>query len=259
MRKYGKYEKLPDDTRAKQPAVKSLLLQTYLTSLLCMALCVTMFFGTSYAWFTSEVTNTGNEIHVGILKVELEKQVPDGDDEGTEPDYVSLSAKNDNGSNVHTLFDDDIHWEPGYTALETVRITNKGDLAFRYEMTFAKGSVVDEAAAKWFDVWCYYRDLHNKVPEPENYVQITEENGWEKIGSLADVLAGKAVFQGDMTKKAMAADEAHVYTIALHMNGENATADQQEGINALMGKTISLTVKLAAYQQAQEADGNTGT
>ena len=245
MRKYGKYE--------KRPEAKNVLQQTYLTSLLCMVLCVSMFFGTTYAWFTDEVTNEGNEIYIGILKVELEKQVPDGVDGDTEPDYVSLSAKNSDGSSVHTLFKEGICWEPGYTALETVKITNKGDLAFRYEMTFAKGSAVDEAAAKWFDVWCYHDSL-NTVPAPENYAQITEENGWKKIGSLADVLTGKAVFQGEMTKEAVEAEDAYVYTIALHMNGEEATEDQQKELNDLMGKTIDLNVRLVATQLSSEQD-----
>ena len=73
MKKYGKYEKRPEGVPAKQPKVKSALLQTYFTSLLCMVLCVTMFFGTSYAWFTSEVSNTGNEIYIGTLDVGLFK------------------------------------------------------------------------------------------------------------------------------------------------------------------------------------------
>ena len=54
MRKFGKYEKMPDGTKAKQPAAKSVLLQTYFTSLICMVLCVAMFFGTTFAWFTSD-------------------------------------------------------------------------------------------------------------------------------------------------------------------------------------------------------------
>ena len=49
MRKYGKFERMQDGTRAKPPKVKNVLLQTYFTSLLCMVLCVSMFFGTSYA------------------------------------------------------------------------------------------------------------------------------------------------------------------------------------------------------------------
>lgn len=253
MKKYGKFERMPDGTRAKQPAAKTMLLQTYLTSLLCMVLCVAMFFGTTFAWFTDEVINEGNEIYIGILKVELEKQVPDGADEDTEPDYVSLSEKKSDGTNVHKLFNDGINWEPGYTVLETVKITNRGDLAFRYEMTFAKNSTVDETAAKWFDVWCYH-DAQNTVPAPENYAQITEANGWKKIGSLAEVLAGKTVFRGDMTKEAIEAEEAYVYTIALHMNGEEITDGQQTELNGLMGKTIDLNAKLVATQMSSEQD-----
>ena len=79
MKKFGKYEKRPEPkvvvmsaektSGTKQPKVKNMLLQTYFTSLLCLILCVTMFFGTSYAWFTSEVNNSVNEIYVGTLKV----------------------------------------------------------------------------------------------------------------------------------------------------------------------------------------------
>lgn len=242
MKKYGKYERMPDGTRAKQPAKKSVLLQTYLTSLLCMALCITMFLGTTYAWFTSEVENN-NEIYIGILDVALSKLESDG----TWIDFEDETKKDEK------LFDKTIHWEPGYTALETVKISDKGDLAFRYAMTFAEASAVDEAAAKWFDVWCYH-DSQNTIPKPENYVQITEANGWTKVGSLSDVLAGTAVFQGEMTKEAVAADEERVYTIALHMNGEKIAENLQESLNALMGKTISLNVKLVATQFSSEED-----
>ena len=88
MRKYGKYERRPEPkapagvpakkVNTKRPQVKSMLLQTYFTSLLCLVLCVTMFFGTSYAWFTSEVNNSANEIYVGTLKVGLLKETDAG-------------------------------------------------------------------------------------------------------------------------------------------------------------------------------------
>ena len=123
MRKYGKYETRPEGTTEKQPKAKSMLLQTYLTSLLCMVLCVTMFFGTSYAWFTSEVNNTNNEIYIGTLDVELEKQVGE--------EWKSLSELTD-GVNTKKLFDSNSCWEPGYTALETIKVVNECDLAFMY-------------------------------------------------------------------------------------------------------------------------------
>ena len=38
MKKYGKYEKRPEDVPAKQPKVKNIMLQTYFTSLLALVL-----------------------------------------------------------------------------------------------------------------------------------------------------------------------------------------------------------------------------
>ena len=112
MKKYGKYD--------KKPKAKSILLQTYFTSLLSLVLCVAMFLGTSYAWFVSEVNNTGNEIYIGILDVELEKKT--GEDK-----WESLSATKEDGSSKITLFNNEIRWEPGVTQLETVKVINKGD------------------------------------------------------------------------------------------------------------------------------------
>ena len=138
MKKYGKYEKMPDGTRAQQPKVKNVLLQAYFTSLLCMVLCVTMFLGTSYAWFTSEVENAGNEIYIGTLKVGLDKKTGASDDA-----WSSLSEKNEQGVNTTKLFDGNIRWEPGYTSLETIRVTNLGDLAFKYSLDFVAGAGKD--------------------------------------------------------------------------------------------------------------------
>ena len=72
MRKYGKYERRPEGVPGKQKKAKNMLLQTYFAGLICFALCVTMFFGTTYAWFTSEVMNEGNEIYIGTLDAKLE-------------------------------------------------------------------------------------------------------------------------------------------------------------------------------------------
>lgn len=147
-------------------------------------------------------------------------------------------------------------------------MVNKGELAFRYELTFTDGDVdgtVDKTlaeVAQWFDVW-YYHDANNSVPTPENYAQITVENGWKKVGSLADVLKesqasekGKAVFYGNMTKDDVVSkkETIHTYTIALHMNGDAIDVAQQETLNALMGQKIGLNVKLVATQLSGEQD-----
>lgn len=251
MKKYGKYEKRPEGVPAKQPKVKSALLQTYLTSLLCMVLCVTMFFGTSYAWFTSEVNNTANEIYIGTLDVGLFKQ--NTSDQGTELIDLSEEGKK--------LFDSNIRWEPGYTALETIQIVNEGDLAFKYVLSFTEGAAKDAEdqevtladVAKHFDVWVYdYYDHGNVAPTLTTYKAIAQENsGWVYGGSLDQLLDGKVVLEGNMlTVRDEATGEtvatADTYTIALHM--------KEDADESIMGHKLSLNVKLVAYQKSSEAD-----
>lgn len=260
MRKYGKYEKQPEAVPAKQPTVKSALLQTYFISLVCLVMCVCMFFGTSYAWFTSEVENTQNEIFIGTLDVGLYKQ---GKGEGAAP----LDLADD----ANKLFDDNIRWEPGYTALETIQIVNEGDLAFKYELSFTEGAVTGTAAqtldiatiAQYFDVWVYdYYDNGNVAPDPKSYADISTDKRWDYAGTLAEVLAGKVVLSGNMNTVRDAnldpedanegttdgVNTTDTYTIALHMKEETKDV-------ALMGQKLSLTVKLVAYQKVEEADG----
>ena len=252
MKKYGKYEKKPVETTAKQPKVKSTLLQTYLTSLLGMVLCVAMFLGTSYAWFSSEVTNVANEIYIGTLDVGLYKENGDTD--------LDLAVE------TNRLLNEDIRWEPGYTAIETVHVVNEGDLAFNYTMNFTDGALKTdgelklEEIAENFDVWVYY-DGTQVAPAPGSYDDINETNNWSYVGTLEDLLSGKPVLEGVMmtvrdaqqdTTKANAGTTDGVatidtYTIAVHMK---ETAND----NRLMGQRITLSVKLIAYQRSQETD-----
>lgn len=276
MKKYGKYEKRSVKTETKQEKKQNPLLQTYFSSLLSLVLCVTMFLGTSYAWFSSEVQSTGNEIYVGILKVDLEKQ--------TDTDtWVPLSAVTAEGQSANKLYDGNIRWEPGYTSLETIRIVDKGDLAFTYVLTFLDGTISDvqnanyyegksaaeiqtalKEAAKWFDIWVFDHQLENKeYIKPTSYADIQEQDsGWKYVGTLEEILAGKPVLNGKMgaaqkprSETQQAEEQTAEYTIAMHMNGEMVEAGEEQALNSLMGKKLSLNVKLVASQTSSEQDG----
>lgn len=287
MKKFGKYEKMPDGTRAMQPAIKRTLLQTYLTSLLCMVLCVAMLFGTTFAWFTSEVTNSGNEIYIGTLDAKLEKLL----DNGTWASLDSAEAGSDT-----KLFDGNVRWEPGYTSMETIKVSNEGDLSFRYALTFTdgllNGAKNDEElikVAQFFTVYVHAGEFTDSDPKPASFAEIktsaeSEDGTWravkmgEKGATLADILKIELpVLSGSMNAEDVRGDAvsqpalpgpndskatAHTYTIALHMNGEvmpdSLTPDEQkqwqDNLNDLMGNKIGLNVKLTAYQQTSEKD-----
>ena len=53
---------------------------TLLTSVISLILCISMLLGTTMAWFTDTVTNTGNRIMTGSLGVQLLKY--EGDQAG---------------------------------------------------------------------------------------------------------------------------------------------------------------------------------
>ena len=243
MRKYGKYERRPEPkapagvlakkVNTKRPQVKSMLLQTYFTSLLCLVLCVTMFFGTSYAWFTSEVNNTANEIYVGTLKVGLLKET----DAGTQ-DLATGDSK---------LFDKNIRWEPGYTAIETIQIVNEGDLAFKYVMTFTDGALISgqnatiaEVAGN-FDVWVF-NHYGKTYAAPASYEEINKANGWEPVGTLADVIR-TGIHDGALT-----AGTAYTATIVLKMQESAGNEYQDKSIGT------SFSIQLIATQMASEND-----
>ena len=83
------------------------LKQRLLAAALVLVMLVGSLLGTTFAWFTDNVTSEGNKIESGSLKIDLWHK--------TENDWVSL--KDDP---AHKVFDYD-NWEPGYTTVETLR------------------------------------------------------------------------------------------------------------------------------------------
>ena len=95
---------------------KSLFLST-----ISLVLCFAMLLGTTWAWFTDEVTSGVNKIVAGNLDVEL---------------YHTSKTVNEEKvtSATGTLFNDVTLWEPGAYAYETFTVKNVGTLALKYKM-----------------------------------------------------------------------------------------------------------------------------
>ena len=93
---------------------KSLLLST-----ISLVLCFAMLLGTTWAWFTDEVTSGVNQIKAGNLDVELYA----GDTQVTESTQLF---------NIE-------HWEPGMVAYENFMVKNVGNLALKYQLAMTVG------------------------------------------------------------------------------------------------------------------------
>lgn len=90
-----------------------------IVSIVSLFICFTMLIGTTYAWFTDSVTSGNNIIQAGSLDVTLEYKTS-WSDEWT---VVDENTK---------IFKDGALYEPGYTEIVYLRVSNAGTLALKY-------------------------------------------------------------------------------------------------------------------------------
>jgi predicted ribosomally synthesized peptide with SipW-like signal peptide len=111
-------------------SIKRNVKRTLLLSVILTFACITMFIGSTFAWFTDSVSSGSNVIVTGNLDVEV-KYTLDGDN------WSDLDGAND-------LFQKGL-WEPGHTEVVALKITNNGSLALQYQ---AKMNIVNEVIGK---------------------------------------------------------------------------------------------------------------
>ena len=196
-----------------------------LASILSVVVCAAMLAGSTFAWFTDSVTSAGNIIKSGNLKVALEWA------NGTE----ALDTATWQDASTGAIFNYDL-WEPGYTEARHVRISNKGNLALKYEIRIAANGEVSKLA----DVIDVYYIKDGK--QITSRTGLTDEN---KIGTLSQVLANPYAAKGHILAGDNAADVA---TIALKMQ-ESAGNEYQ---NLSIGTDFS--IQLVATQYTSEKD-----
>lgn len=195
-------------------------------SVISIVLCVSMLVGTTFAWFTDSITSAGNVIKAGTLDIGMywtdgTKDVP--------PDKEGWA----DASNSSIFCYD--KWEPGFTEIRHLKISNEGTLAFRYQLNvIADGEVT--ALANVIDV--YFVDPATKIDSREKL----EEK--YRLGTLAEVLAGL----GDTTEGTLLAGENKIVTIALKMH--DYVSNEYQG----MSIGSDFTIQLLATQYTYEND-----
>ena len=195
-----------------------------LTSLISLVLCITMLLGTTFAWFTDVVTSGSNIIASGKLEAQLhwsDKLLPE--DSNGWHDAESEAVFNYN------------LWEPGYTELRYVKVSNNGSLNFKWKLSIkAEGEVTD--LSDIIDVY-YVNPVTNELTK----------NDLSKLtpaGTLTDILANNSGETGRL-----APGTSSILAIAFHM-------DELAG-NDYQGKTLcenGFSLNLLATQDIGESD-----
>lgn len=206
------------------------------SSIISLILCVTMLLGTTFAWFTSSVTNTGNRIRTGELGVALYKYNAEAGE------YKDISDGTgdiftDSGENG-TL------WEPGRTQIVFLEVRNAKSLALNYNLILDVKADTSNGA-KLEDVLSY-AILPGVTGDTFDKNQFME---WDDIlRAGVDVETG-TVPAGETTAApngALEAGESDFFALAVHMDEEAGNEYQDCG--------ITIDVSVMARQMASEYD-----
>lgn len=144
----------------------------FVQSVVSLILCISMLFGTTFAWFTDTVASEGNIIASGNLDATME--------------YTEDLSGTWQNAAEGAIFSYE-YWEPGYTDMKFIRVGNNGNLAFRYQLHILPTAVAPEGEpdlADVIDVYCGVVDEKFTVPTDfsENMPGLT------KIGTLSDLI-----------------------------------------------------------------------
>ena len=152
----------------------------YLHSLLALLVCISLFVGTTFAWFTDSVSSVNNIIKSGNLDLEMYWT----------DDLASGTWYNVEDPAYNTIFSYD-NWEPGYTDVKYIKIVNKGSLAFKYQLAFTPVSEVGKLA----EVISVYYGTDGTAVAGRDLTGLTS------LGFLANIMNGGATASGVLLPK----------------------------------------------------------
>lgn len=212
---------------AKQKSTK----KTLLTSMLSLVLCMAMFIGTTFAWFTDSVTSANNRITAGNLDIELEYY--------TETGWKTVKDATD-------LFTGNL-WEPGHTEVVYFRLTNKGTLALKYQLgvniVSETGSVNVEGDNFKLSQYIEYGVVEGKQPSYEK-----REDAVAAVKDNSIAIASGYSKSGNMEKQ----NDTLYLAMVVYM--PETVGNEANYATGAAVPTINLGVNLLATQYTYESD-----
>ena len=203
-----------------------------LMSTLSLMLCLTMFVGSTFAWFTDSVTSANNIIQSGNLDVELEY-------------YTGSDWKTVNGAT--DLFSKEL-WEPGHAEVVYLKLSNLGSLALKYQLGInvvseKGGTNVADAAFNLSD-YIYMGVVENVEP-----TYSSREAAIEAAKSGTNGIIGNGYIKsGSMTADA---EELYMAVVVYMPETVGNKANYKSGTDA---PEINLGINLIATQMTKEID-----
>lgn len=202
-----------------------------------LLVCIVLLIGTTFAWFTDSVSNSGNRIQAGSLNVDLLM-----DKEGS-GNYTSIA--NGTGDIFSEAAGNGMNWEPGKTEIVYLGVQNKGSLALNYNIVL---DITDGEPG-------LVGSLEYAVLDGVKASDLNGINTWQQIvehgdAQTGDVTAGEITAAPNGTLDEIVngePNETEYFALAVHM--------KEDAGNAFQNGTISIDVNVVAKQATAETDG----
>ena len=214
--------------------------KSLIASGLSLLTCAALLIGTTFAWFTDSVSNTGNRIEAGTLDVDL---LMDKDGAGS-GGYESIA--DGEGDIFSEKTGNGILWEPGKTEIVYLAVQNKGSLALKYNLLL---DVTDGNPG-------LVGALEYAVLDGKQASDLTDVTTWEEVLAVEGVQTGDiaegrttAAPNGMLDEIALTSEknETDYFALAVYMK-EDAGNEYQNG-------SVTIDVTLVATQATAEEDG----
>ena len=208
-------------------------------------LCLGLLAGTTFAWFTDSITNSGNQITAGQLAIEaysynigtggMTMQIPGSElNDGNQFKFETSRTSLDGGTPVI----DEENWEPGQSNAKLMQVRNVGTLNAKVSLSFTTSGALTNAL--WLD-----------------FIQVTPGTVEAEDGAAS----GSASVTGTFTKREMStlstfasaltfdmAPEANLFFVLVYGMDEDAGNEYQN-------TSFTASVTVLATQATGETDG----
>ena len=204
-----------------------------LMSALSLLLCVSMLVGTTFAWFTDSVTSGRNTIQSGNLDVVLEYW------DGNSYEEVTSTTK---------LFNDAALWEPGYTEVAYLKVSNAGSLALKYQLAVSVYNEILGKTKTGEDIKLSDH-LQFKVVESDN--DLAGAYATREAAQAANATATKLQTYSSDVKALENTGDTDYVALIIYMPTTVGNEANHDGVNV---PQIEMGVNLFATQQTAESD-----
>ena len=210
-------------------------------SALSLLLCCALLAGTTFAWFTDSVTNTGNKIQAGNLEIELQRLQADGS-------YTSVGEE--------PVFNYNL-WEPGYSDAVVLKISNEGSLALKWNLRLKTASAKANKLGDVIDVYAKTSNGTAITAIPGSLAE-AQADGYVRVGTLNELISdpdgaayGVLYAAGNMPADGYSAAYAG---IVLHMREDAGNEYMKQSV----GGTFDIILNATQYTYEEDGFGDNG-